>query len=114
MNIKKYAVVVRQHVTDDWDPDERVGDPIVVGVFESAVAADRAIAEDAKALLVEKGYDERDDKELFEYFVDKATVNEWASPNGGRDEWRWTTEFKPITAKKGKNAKAGKKKGKKK
>ena len=114
MNSKKYAVVVRQHVTDDWDPDAKVEEPVVVGVFERTGDADRAIVEDAKALLAEQGYDERDDKELFEDFVDKATADEWASPNGGRDEWRWTVEFKPITAKKGKNAKAGKQKGTKK
>lgn len=83
--------VIRQKRKDDWDPDERVGDPTVVAILDDLGHPSNAIRKDATAILKNRGFSETEDKDVFDDFIRDADVGAWCRPAGiGDEEWRWT------------------------
>jgi len=88
-----FYCVIRQKVNDgEWDPDERVGDPDIAAIVVKSGQPSEAIRLDATRVLASRGFSEKDDREVFERFVESAISGEWCRPAGdmGDEAWRWT------------------------
>jgi len=96
----KVQIVVRQCRNDnEWDPDERIGDIVLVAVLGPEEDAGAVIRKDAEEKLRSLGYAKKTYQELFEDFTSAAVNGDWAAPENCSDEtenepadesWRWT------------------------